>query len=87
MGVEKEIIQQGNGDATAKHGDKVIYDYTGWLYDPSQDDKKGTQISTGTSTFIIGQGGAIRGLDEGILGMAVDEEALLVISPDYAYSR
>ena len=43
MGVEKEIITEGNGVDYPKKGDKVAMQYTGWLHDPSQDETKGNQ--------------------------------------------
>jgi FK506-binding protein 1 len=41
MGVEKTIIKEGNGADYPKKGDNVAMEYTGWLFEPSKEDKKG----------------------------------------------
>ena len=38
MGVEKRVIQEGNGSDRPAKGDEVTIEYTGNLYDPSQAD-------------------------------------------------
>jgi FK506-binding protein 1 len=42
MGVNKTILQEGNGPVPQK-GQKVTIEYTGWLKDPSKPDNKGKQ--------------------------------------------
>jgi FK506-binding protein 1 len=41
MGVEKTIIKNGNGTDFPKNGDDVAMEYTGWLFEPANDNKKG----------------------------------------------
>ena len=36
MGVDKRVLRNGNGRDFAKAGDNVTIEYTGYLYDPSQ---------------------------------------------------
>lgn len=99
MGVTKYVIKEGGGQKPYK-GATVTIDYTGWLYDESKDDKKGTQfdssVNRGEFKTEIGTGKVIKGWDEGILGekqpdsgyaggMTLGEKATLVISHDYAY--
>ncbi|KAF1980063.1 FKBP-like protein [Bimuria novae-zelandiae CBS 107.79] len=94
MGIEKQVIREGNGVCPQKH-DEVSMEYTGWLYDESKADKKGNQFdsSVGRGDLVteIGVGRVIRGWDEGILGtsgsapMSLGEKATLIITPDYGY--
>ncbi|KAF2125158.1 peptidyl-prolyl cis-trans isomerase [Dothidotthia symphoricarpi CBS 119687] len=95
MGVEKVVVKSGNGTDVPKKHDEVSMEYTGWLYDDTALDQKGTQFdsSIGRGDLItpIGVGRVIRGWDEGILGnsssqpMTLGEKATLVISSDYGY--
>jgi len=97
MGVDKKILQEGDGVTTAKQGDVVNMEYTGYLYDTSQaaNSYKGkkfdSSIGRGDFKFNVGEGKVIKGWDEGILGtssvagMTLGEKATLTISPDYAY--
>jgi len=91
MGVEKKVLQSGNGLDTPKKGDTVTMEYSGWLYDPTKPDNKGGDkpfdTSVGRSEFDtkIGVGRVIRGWDEGITTMTLGEKAVLTISSDFAY--
>ncbi|KAF3920009.1 hypothetical protein ABW21_db0201997 [Orbilia brochopaga] len=83
MGVEKEILKQGDGQTYPKKGDKVSIDYTGTLQNGKKFDSsidRGTPFST-----IIGVGKVIKGWDEAVPTMSVGEKARLTISADYAY--
>lgn len=90
MGVQKQLISEGNGTDRPKKGDQVTMEYTGWVFDPNATDNKGKQFdsSVGRGDFktSIGVGQVIRGWDEGILGpsgndgMTLGEKATLVIS-------
>jgi len=72
----------GNGDAVAVH-------YTGWLYDASAFEQKGTMFDTTAGsapyTFVLGTGQVIAGWDQGIAGMRVGGIRRLVIPPNLAY--
>ncbi|XP_067677989.1 uncharacterized protein [Haliotis asinina] len=83
MGVEKVVIQPGDGANYPKKGDKVTMHYTGTLtngqkFDSSRDRGKPFQCN-------IGVGQVIRGWDEAVVQMTVGEKARLTISPDYGY--
>jgi FKBP-type peptidyl-prolyl cis-trans isomerase FkpA len=73
----------------AANGNNVALNYTGWLYNPSAADNKGTQFdsSAGRSplSFRLGQGSVIRGWDQGIVGMAVGGRRRLIIPPSLGY--
>ena len=76
----------GTGTQAAA-GDRVTVAYTGWLYDSSKADAKGTQFDSRTSfTFTIGTG-VIRGWSQGVAGMRVGGQRRLVIPPELAYGN
>ncbi len=66
----------------AKIGDMVTIDYTGSLPDGTV---FATTINETPLTFIIGQGRVIRGLEEGVTGMAVGQIKTVTIPVDKAY--
>jgi len=43
MGVEKQLLQDGNGVDKPKKGDEVTIEYTGWLYDANKAQHRGNQ--------------------------------------------
>lgn len=81
-GLQYEDLQVGTG-ATAKTGDTVTVNYTGWLTDGTKFD---SSIDRGkTFDFTIGAGNVIVGWDEGVPGMKVGGTRLLVIPPTLGY--
>ena len=75
----------GTGTQAAA-GNRATVAYTGWLYDLSKTDGKGTQFDSGTSfTFTLGAGSVIKGWDQGVVGMRVGGQRRLVIPPELAY--
>ncbi|KAF2877457.1 hypothetical protein BDV95DRAFT_147686 [Massariosphaeria phaeospora] len=95
MGVQKQVLKNGNGVDFPKKHDEVSMEYTGWLYTEETADKKGDKFdsSVGRGDLItpIGVGRVIKGWDEGILGssatepMSLGEKSTLTISADYGY--
>lgn len=86
-GPEKlEVIDDEVGTgAEAKSGDKVAVHYTGTLmsgkkFDSSRD--KGTPFE-----FTLGQGGVIKGWDQGVVGMKVGGKRRLVIPSALGYGE
>src|SRR6185295_6856370 len=70
----------------AVSGSQVTVAYTGWLYDATRPDSKGTQFDSGASfSFRLGTGAVIRGWDLGVPGIRVGGQRRLVIPPDLAY--
>jgi FKBP-type peptidyl-prolyl cis-trans isomerase len=62
----------------------VTVSYTGWLYDTSKTDGKGTQFDTSTnSTFSLSQ--VIAGWQRGVPGMRVGGTRRLIVPPELAY--
>lgn len=75
--------------ATATNGKLLSVDYTGWLYDTTAVDHKGSQFDSSTGRgpfpFILGNGQVIPGWDQGIVGMKVGGKRRLVVPPSLAY--
>jgi FKBP-type peptidyl-prolyl cis-trans isomerase FkpA len=83
-------LKVGTG-ATASTGKRVFVNYTGWFYDASKPDNKGTQFDSSLSpgrtpyNFVLGTGAVIAGWDRGVAGMQVGGSRRLIIPPDLAY--
>ena len=78
-------LVSGTG-ATAAAGNRVTVAYTGWLYDTSKTDGKGTQFDSQPSfPFTLGVGSVIKGWDQGVAGMKVGGQRRLIIPPELAY--
>jgi FKBP-type peptidyl-prolyl cis-trans isomerase FkpA len=81
----KTDLREGTG-ATATLGRTVMVSYTGWLYDPTRAESKGTQFDTSTNfSFQLGAGRVIQGWDQGVVDMKVGGQRRLVIPPNLAY--
>jgi len=77
-------VKQGEGKAVAS-GDTVSVHYIGTLQDGTEFDnsnKRGTPFS-----FTVGNGQVIKGWDEGLVGMKVGGQRILMIPPDMAYGK
>ena len=84
MGVEKEVIQAGDGENFPKSGDMLTMHYTGTLADGGK--QFDSSVSRGKPfQFVIGIGQVIKGWDEGVIQMSLGEKAMLKISSDYGY--
>ena len=80
-GLYYQIVRPGTG-ATIASGHTAVVNYTGWLPDGTQfDSSRGRE----PFAFPLGAGQVIAGWDEGVAGMAVGEQRLLVIPPALAY--
>ena len=81
-------VRVGTG-AEALPGRALTVNYTGWLYNPSGQDGKGTQFDTSIGktpySFRLGAGQVIQGWDRGVAGMKVGGSRRLVIPPSLAY--
>jgi len=68
------------------NGKTLTVVYTGWLYDSTQPENKGTLFQTNPSfPFVLGTGAVIPGWDQGIPGMKVGGLRRLVIPPNLGY--
>ena len=65
---------------------RITVAYTGWLYDASRPDGKGTQFQTNASfPFQLGTNSVIRGWEQGVPGMRIGGQRRLVLPSDLAY--
>jgi FKBP-type peptidyl-prolyl cis-trans isomerase FkpA len=72
--------------AVVNNGNRATVIYTGWLYDSSRTDGKGTQFDSGAGfSFVVGAGQVIAGWDRGVPGMRVGGTRRLIIPPELAY--
>lgn len=79
--VEKDI-KKGKGTA-AKSGDKVTVNYVGKNW--SNNEEFDTSWGKDAFEFTLGEGGVIKGWDEGVVGMKKGGRRLLIIPPDLGY--
>lgn len=80
-------VTVGTG-ATVVKDSNVTLNYTISLYSATAANNTGAQIESGTFKFkvgTVGQGGAITGVDTGILGMKVGGRRVLLIPASQAY--
>ncbi|PIA56311.1 hypothetical protein AQUCO_00700561v1 [Aquilegia coerulea] len=86
MGVEKQVIRQGNGPKPSR-GQNVTVHCTGFGKDGDLGQKFWSTKDPGQQpfTFKIGQGQVIKGWDEGVMDMQLGEVARLQCTPDYGY--
>jgi FKBP-type peptidyl-prolyl cis-trans isomerase FkpA len=87
--LQKQDTQAGSGNEAAA-GRNVTVHYTGWLYDTSKPDHKGTKFDSSRDrnepfTFRLGAGQVIKGWDDGVAGMKVGGKRTLTIPPDMGY--
>jgi FKBP-type peptidyl-prolyl cis-trans isomerase FkpA len=75
--------------ATATAGRIASVNYTGWLYDASKTENKGTQFDSnagkGAFQFTLGVGRVIAGWDQGVAGMKIGGKRRLIIPPSLGY--
>ena len=82
-------VTPGTG-AEAVAGNRVRVHYTGWLYDPTAKNSRGTKFDSSKDrgqpfSFGLGGGEVIRGWDEGVAGMKVGGTRVLTIPPEMGY--
>jgi FKBP-type peptidyl-prolyl cis-trans isomerase FkpA len=86
--IKKDTVLGEGREAEA--GFNVTVHYTGWLYDPSKADGKGTKFDSSLDrhepfVFFLGGGQVIQGWDEGFAGMKVGGKRTLIIPPHMGY--
>lgn len=75
-------LVQGTGDPVAA-GQTMTVAFTGWLYDPSATDNKGTIFDQATDfNFTLGDTGLIDGWNQGIEGMQLGGQRRIVVPPE-----
>ena len=85
-GLKYTDTKTGDG-ATAKSGNKVSVQYTGWLSDTGAKGKKfDSSVDRGQPfQFTLGAKQVIAGWDEGVAGMKVGGKRTLTIPPELGY--
>ena len=83
-----EELEVGDG-AVAVEGWLVAIGWSGWLYDANVADHRGEPIGDAPTddptSFRIGSGQVIPGVDQGVSGMAVGGRRSVVVPPDMAF--
>lgn len=84
-------VREGEG-LVAEPGRIAFVHYTGWLYDPSAEDRRGAKFDSSRDrnrpfNFEIGAGRVISGWDQGVPGMRVGGRRLLFIPSALAYGE
>ncbi|WP_409268036.1 FKBP-type peptidyl-prolyl cis-trans isomerase [Massilia sp. BHUDP2] len=73
----------------ATDGTTVVVHYTGWLYEPNTESKRGTQFDSSSGrepfSFHLGGGQVIPGWDAGVAGMKVGGKRTLIIPASMGY--
>jgi FKBP-type peptidyl-prolyl cis-trans isomerase FkpA len=87
--LERTDVVKGTGEGISL-GQVAVVHYTGWLFDPTAPEQKGTKFDSSRDRgepfkFAIGAGQVIRGWDEGVQGMQPGGQRRLVIPADLAY--
>ena len=82
---------KGAGEGVSQ-GQTAVVHYTGWLYDPTAPEQKGTKFDSSRDRgepfpFRIGNREVIRGWDEGVQGMQPGGQRRLVIPPALGYGE
>jgi len=89
MSLEKAVISEGDGKTYPRTGDTITMEYTGYLFDSSKPNNRGSQFDStqnrGSFKTKIGVGQVIQGWDEGVPTMSLGERAVLTIPGDKAY--
>lgn len=75
-------VKEGSGEAV-KSGDTVVVHYIGSLPDGTEFDNSRKRGQT--FRFTVGSGQVIAGWEEGLVGMKVGGQRILVVPPDKAY--
>ncbi|MEY2776402.1 MAG: hypothetical protein RLY30_500 [Pseudomonadota bacterium] len=81
------VVGQG---AEARAGQRVQVHYSGWLYSPGAENGRGKKFDSSRDngrpfTFPLGAGRVIQGWDQGVAGMKVGGQRVLVIPAALGY--
>ena len=85
----KQDVRVGTGTEAVPWRQVTVH-YTGWLYDESRPENRGTKFDSSRDRnepfpFQLGAGEVITGWDEGVAGMRVGGQRILTIPPEKGY--
>lgn len=85
----KKDVEIGTGEPIAA-GEIAVVHYTGWLYDPAGPENRGRKFDSSRDRgrpfrFAVGAGSVIQGWDQGVLGMQVGGQRLLIVPSSLGY--
>ena len=88
----QRIDERVGTGAIATAGADVTVHYSGWLFDQDATNRRGKKFDSSVDrgepfTFLLGAGRVIRGWDEGVAGMRVGGQRVLLIPPEDGYGR
>lgn len=83
--IKKKIIREGYGEAP-KEGQEVTIQYNAYL-EYSDEPFDSTYIRKKPTTFAVGDGNVLLGIDEAVRSMKTNEKAQFLIHYDYAYGK
>lgn len=88
-GLQIRTLAKGYGKA-AEPGDMVSVHYTGWLYDETAENGRGTKFDSSVDRgqqfpFQLGTGRVIKGWDDGVACMLIGETRELIIPAEMGY--
>ena len=81
-GLYYQILREGRGTEVAAAGDSLQVNYTGWTRNGRRFD---SSEARGPLDVVLGEGTVIPGFEEGLEGMRLGEERLLVVPHELAY--
>lgn len=81
-GLYYQTLREGRGTEVAAAGDSLQVDYTGWTRNGRRFD---SSEARGPLDVVLGEGTVIPGFEEGLEGMRLGEQRLLVIPHELAY--
>lgn len=89
--LERIDLVKGTGEGISQ-GQTAVVHYTCWLYDASAPELKGRKFDSSRDSgqpfrFTLGQGGVIRGWEEGVQGMQVGGQRRLLIPSELGYGE
>lgn len=89
--LRKIDLVKGTGEGVSG-GQVAVVHYTGWLYEPAAEDRKGRKFDSSRDRgapfrFKVGEGAVIKGWDEGVQGMQVGGQRRLVIPANLGYGE
>lgn len=84
QGVNRIVKFQGMDGITAHNGDNVTFAYLAYTFDTAISENP---FASGEYTATIGKGEVLKGLDLGLDGMQLGEEAYIIFSCAYGFDK